>query len=237
MPEIAAVMRVKNEARWIASVLRSVRPLCSQIVVFDDHSDDDTASICESLGATVIRSPFTGLDESRDKQYLLEYLRAQAVEWVLMIDGDELLSPKAIPVIREHIERGTVDGYQLQIFYLWDAPNQIRVDGVYGRMWRPSIFRIKPEFRFAKTRFGCNFHCGSVPIQLVGKTVRLEAAIFHLGYMDREDRLRKYRWYNERDPHNLTEDEYRHMVQGDIPDVPAEAVLRYAGPLKLEAVQ
>jgi hypothetical protein len=36
------------------------------------------------------------------------------------------------------------------------------------------------------------------------------------------------------DPNNAFEDNYRHCVQGDVPEVPASAVLRHAGPLKLE---
>ena len=36
MPEIVAALRVKNEARWIESVLRSVRPLCERVFVFEN---------------------------------------------------------------------------------------------------------------------------------------------------------------------------------------------------------
>jgi hypothetical protein len=60
------------------------------------------------------------------------------------------------------------------------------------------------------------------------------APLWHLGYNDLEDRVRKYAWYNQMDPNNQPEDCYRHMVQGDITEIPADAVLRHAGPLRLQ---
>jgi hypothetical protein len=57
--------------------------------------------------------------------------------------------------------------------------------------------------------------------------------IIHYGYLCKEDRLRKYEMLNRVDPGNEAEDCYRHIVQGDVPEVPASAVLRHAGPLQL----
>jgi hypothetical protein len=61
----------------------------------------------------------------------------------------------------------------------------------------------------------------------------MNVRLYHLGYMCPEDRLRKYQWYNTIDPENESEDRYRHMVQGDIPEVPAHLKLKHAGPLRL----
>ena len=69
---IWGLLRIKNEARWIEKVIRSVRPVCEKILVLDDHSDDGTPEICESLGCTVFRSEFTGIHEARDKDWLLD---------------------------------------------------------------------------------------------------------------------------------------------------------------------
>jgi hypothetical protein len=55
--------------------------------------------------------------------------------------------------------------------------------------------------------------------------------------MRRSDRLMKYRWYNTTDPNNEREDCYRHMVQGDLPEVPAYLKLKRAGPLRLERIR
>jgi hypothetical protein len=52
---IIGLLRIKNEARWIARVVRSIQPVCGRILIFDDHSTDGTPEICESLGCRVFR--------------------------------------------------------------------------------------------------------------------------------------------------------------------------------------
>jgi glycosyltransferase involved in cell wall biosynthesis len=86
-------MRVKNEARWIRRSIESIRPLCETVVVFDDNSTDETADICRSMdGVLLVRSPYTTLDEIRDKNDLLLKVSQFVPDWVVMIDGDEILA-------------------------------------------------------------------------------------------------------------------------------------------------
>jgi len=62
----------------------------------------------------------------------------------------------------------------------------------------------------------------------------LNVALFHYGYLHKEDRIAKYNWILSIDPHNEGEDFYRHCVQGDLPEFPADAVFRHGGPLRLQ---
>jgi hypothetical protein len=95
------------------------------------------------------------------------------------------------------------------------------------------LFKVRKGYRWATTESGGNFHCCSVPKQLIGSARKCEVELLHLGYMDREDRKRKYEWYNRMDPNNGGEDHYRHMIQGDVPEIPAGEKLLHAGPLQL----
>lgn len=240
-------LRVRNEARWIERVIASIQPLCNRVFVFDDKSSDDTPNICERMGCKVFRSHFDGVNEARDKNYLLERVWAEvnpqrrgtdSEHWLIAIDGDEELEPKGPAKIREIAARGDVHAFTMNIVYLWDRPDQIRKDGIYGTFHRGSAFRmVSPLHGFGhpKKRFRemANFHCGSVPHELINQTVKTDIRLLHYGYMERADRVRKYHWYNELDPGNRQEDCYRHTVQGDIPEVPAEARLLHAGPLEL----
>jgi O-antigen biosynthesis protein len=235
MTKIAGLLRVKNEARWIEAAIESIRPVCDPILVLDDHSTDGTPELCERAGAIVHRSTFEGVDEARDKDLLLSMAREHKAEWCFSIDGDELIEATGPALIRAAAESGVADSYSFRFLYLWDRPDQIRTDGVYSRMTRHSMFRVRPGQRFMRTQFGGNFHCGSVPESLVHLPPRSCAArILHLGYMLREDRIRKYEWYNRLDPNNATEDRYKHMVVGDL--FPADSRFRWGGPLKLEAL-
>lgn len=234
---IVGMLRIKNEARWIDEVLKSIKPVCRSIYVLDDHSSDATPSICRENGAVVIESPFTGLDESRDKDYLLDLIAKAnpAGTWVLCIDGDEVLEKTGPSKIRALLKTPEAMGYEFQIRYLWNSRNLVRTDGVYGRFSRPSLFRLLRGMTFRRTGNGGNFHCSNVPSQIIGKTQRANIDLLHLGYMNLEDRLAKYRWYNEKDPGNKVEDCYRHMVIGDL--FPIDARFMYGGPLRLEAIQ
>jgi glycosyltransferase involved in cell wall biosynthesis len=232
---IVGALRVKNEARWIAESLASISPLCEQILVLDDHSTDNTIEICESFqNVQVLRSPFNGLDESRDKNHLMEYVDERLPDWVCMIDGDEVLEPGGAEAVLETIKRNpSVTCIAPKIAYLWDSPNQVRVDGIYSKFYRASMFVWSPGLRFKSTSNGGNFHCGNTPSRF-NVSVRSQIQLLHYGYMEREDRIRKYEWYNARDPHNRAEDEYRHMVIGDV--FPVESVFKHAGPLELRPI-
>lgn len=249
MQTIIGALRIKNEARWIADVIKAIQPICERVLILDDHSSDGTPDICESLGVTVIRSPFEGLNESRDKQFLLDEAyklvpdnwhtgRSDSPFWMLAIDGDEQLIEQDQTLITMAVEDSNIHAYSLRVLYLWDRPDQWRVDGVYRNFRRPSLFRMmNASFTYKTTPFGkdgANFHCSSTPQEMIHHSRPCEARLLHWGYMDREKRLAKYEWYNRIDPNNQGEDCYRHVVQGDLPEIPADAHLRWAGPLTLE---
>jgi len=120
------------------------------------------------------------------------------------------------------------------VLYLWNSEDQVRTDGVYGRFRRPSMFR-PGNHQFRSTSAGGNFHCGNAPSALQLSAIRLDAALLHFGYLHKEDRLRKYAWYNHLDPNNRNEDLYRHIAQGDVAEIPADVRLLHAGPLTLQA--
>ncbi len=238
-PKIVGMLRIKNEARWIGEVIESLLPLCGHVFVLDDHSTDRTPAICRSFGErlTLWESPFHGLDESRDKNWLLgRTLEKSDPDWILLVDGDEILSPESVDILRRECSIGTARAWSLRILYLWERRDLVRMDGVYGKFRRPSLFRPTPGQSFMGTSAGGNFHCSSIPSELFSVVSLSEARLLHLGYMLREDRLRKFRWYNERDPHNAMEDGYKHMVLGDLPEYPASLKTHWAGPLRLEAL-
>jgi glycosyltransferase involved in cell wall biosynthesis len=233
--KIFGMLRIKNEARWIERVIRSLQPVCDHILVLDDHSNDGTPEICERLGCIVFRSEFDGIHEARDKDFLLEKVwsaGAQVGDWCFMVDGDEMLHPDDVPNVAAAVH-GVPVCYSMHIVYLWDREDQIRIDRWYKEFRRPSLFKLTAQnLTFRRTAFGGNFHCSSAPAQLLGFQVPLKARLLHFGYMHREDRVRKYEFYNSVDPENAFEDRYRHMVVGDI--FPADSSFLWAGPLQLE---
>jgi len=234
---IFGLLRIKNEARWIERVIRSIQPVCDKILILDDHSADATPEICESLGCIVYRSTFEGLQEARDREFLLSKVwenGAQIGDHCIMIDGDEALHQDDVPLVKQAIAAGIICA-SFRILYLWDRTDQVRVDRWYKSFTRPSLFRLTShDLTFMRNKNGGNLHCSSAPIQLLGTQSPLPVRLLHFGYMYQEDRIRKFRWYNEIDGNNSYEDGYRHMVIGDL--FPADSSFKWAGPLQLEAL-
>lgn len=250
MSTIFGLMRVKNEAQWIQEVVESILPVCERVFILDDNSEDWTRDLLQNWNEriTLIRSPFKGLDEARDKEFLLDrvmncvsdyHLSGDEASpfWALAIDGDEVLAPGGADVIRKTIAYTDTHAFKLPIIYLWNDRQHRRVDGVYRHFARPSLFRLmNRNFRFQRTPWAGNFHCSSIPQELLHHAHAVcPAPLLHLGYMAKRDRWRKYLWYTTTDPDNSVEDNYRHIVQGDTPEIPADAQLLHAGPLTLEA--
>lgn len=231
-------MRVRNEQRWIGRVLDSMVPACDRILVFDDHSTDETAHICRQFPqVTVFDSTFSGTQEVRDKNFLLEKLEsmAKAGDCVVAIDGDEEIAAGGCEIIREiALRKNGADAYQFQVLYLWDSEKQVRTDGIYRDFRRPSLFRLRPGARF-HSGAGGGFHCGNVPSPMTVQ--RSDVRLLHYGYMLQSDRIRKFKWYTaaDKEPIPRAEDGYRHMVVGDL--FPATAKFSHGGPLELQALE
>ena len=245
MNTIFGMMRVKNEGMWIRQVLEKMLPVCERIFILDDHSTDATPEICRDFSqkVSVYHSTFTGLDESRDKNFLLDRIHSfigddhlvgspNSPYWVLALDGDEVLENNGPQIIQNTLRDTRKNCFSLQVKYLWDGPNRVRIDGVYKNFCRPSLFRVfNKAFRYMSTPWGngANFHCASVPKELIRGFEQCPARLWHYGYMSRDHRRAKYDWYNEIDPNNYNEDCYRHIIQGDPDGEDWNAKLKYAG--------
>jgi len=235
--KVVAMLRVKNEARWIRKTLDSLLPLAETVLVMDDGSTDETAHLCSAYDrVTVLPSPFADqpIDEVRDKNWLLAAAGREDPTWVICIDGDEALMEADIHLLNELMATHAAPAYSLRVLYLWDDEQHMRVDGIYGRFTRPSVFRWKPGTMFHGTGQGGNFHCSNIPREMHTDARKVDVRLLHYGYMHKADRLRKYEWYNRIDPQNDAEDCYRHMVLGDMPHLPANMGCKWAGPLEVQ---
>lgn len=85
MPNIAAVLIVRDEARCIVRCLESVRPWVDRMVVVDTGSTDDTIELARGAGAEVHQIDWPG-DFSAARNRALELADA---DWNLVIDADE----------------------------------------------------------------------------------------------------------------------------------------------------
>jgi glycosyltransferase involved in cell wall biosynthesis len=104
---LVAVVPAWNEAGAIGGVVDEVKRVSPEIevVVVDDASTDDTASLAEAHGATVLRLPFNvGIGGA--VQTGLRYAREEGYDRAIRLDGDGQHDASQIPKILAPIDAG-----------------------------------------------------------------------------------------------------------------------------------
>jgi len=91
VPGISLCMIVKNEERFLAQALASVRDVVDETIVVDTGSTDRTIEIAKSFGAVVLE---------REWRNDFAWARNQALEhatkrWILVLDADEEVMPNS----------------------------------------------------------------------------------------------------------------------------------------------
>lgn len=197
------LLRIKNAERWIQRVLLSLDPICDRFYILDDGSTDKTVEICNAVirrGSVFSNAP--AMDEPTGKDFLLKLLWKRGAEigdYVIWLDHDEELVADDIHNLEAAIDAG-LDAAAFRIVYLWNDEQTVRVDGIYGNFNRPSMFRLTSrDLSFMRTAHGGGFHCSNVPQQLINKAAPIPVRLLHYGYMEPEERIRKYCWYNAKE--------------------------------------
>lgn len=111
MTKISATVCTLNEADNIGDCIRALQA-CGpdEIIVVDATSEDDTASIAEALGATVVVVPRNGLSAQRNRCVS----EARNV-LVALFDADHRPEPDVLDVLARELQEFGVDGIEAQI--------------------------------------------------------------------------------------------------------------------------
>lgn len=221
--KIVTIYRLKNEERWIKKSLEAVSQISDEIIILDDDSTDSTIKICENFPNVVDIHKQNNLlfDESRDKNILLTMALKRTPDFILTLDGDEIIQPCAERLFFEDIDILYPDSpmYEFQVLNIWDKPNQYRYDGNANILWAKKLIRISKQpnhLFFENTKYLGNAHCPAVPQNAVGHdiSIRSRMKIFHYGRYDDELRLSSLKFMQALDPNNPDFDNYQHITSG-----------------------
>ena len=163
---ISVFIITQDEEAYIANVLESVKRF-NEVIVVDSGSTDKTIEIAEHYGAKVHHHEWQGY--AKQKQYAMSLC---ANEWVLNLDGDEVLNDPIIERFKQIVERDEADSVRCR-----------RDDIFIGK--KPSRWTKKPNnmrlYKKSKAQFNVNdlVH-ESASVQ--GKEIFVQQAFDHYGY-------------------------------------------------------
>lgn len=105
---ITAVLIARNEESRISAWIDQMS-WCNEILVIDNASTDSTADIASQRGARVMSL------ESSDFSHLRNYVMQQAKsEWIVYVDGDEIVPASLIEEIKSACVSNTSSAYRLR---------------------------------------------------------------------------------------------------------------------------
>lgn len=106
--KISAYLITLNEGRYLDEVLSSLDGV-DEIVIVDSGSTDATLSIAQKHQAKIIHQDWLGF--AKQKAFAMQQCTH---DWVLNLDGDEVLPPGAISVIKENIAQNPQRCFAIQ---------------------------------------------------------------------------------------------------------------------------
>lgn len=171
------IMPAWNEAPVIGQTIAAIRSAAPhyELLVVDDGSDDDTASIARAGGAMVLALPFNlGVGGAMRAGY--QYARRHGVQRALQIDADGQHDPADIEIVLEGLERANIS-----IGARFDGRGDNDIIGprrwamrflaaVVSRVAQTRLTDVTSGFRAADSR-AIDQYCRHYPVEYLGDTV------------------------------------------------------------------
>ena len=168
---LSVCLIVKNEEKFLAQCLKSVRGFASQIVVVDTGSTDRTVEIAREFGAEMYSFAWCD-DFSAARNAALEHATG---DWILMLDADEELPAAQHAKLLSDMKNANVIAFRLPLVNVGQE--------IEGRSFIPRLFRNAPEVFFHGRIHEQVFPSLLVPAKKWGlKTALGTAEILHHGY-------------------------------------------------------
>ena len=132
---VSVIVPVRNEARNLPRCLESLAGV-GEIYVIDSQSTDETVEIAQSRGAKVVQFHYAG-GWPKKRQWAMDTLPL-IYDWILLLDADEVLTPKLVEEIRRAVQDPGVNGYsiRLQMYFLGRVLRHCDAS-----FWKLSLFR------------------------------------------------------------------------------------------------
>ena len=174
MTDISGLIISLNEEKNIEACIKSLLTVCTEVIVIDSFSEDNTVEVAKTAGAQVIQQKFLG--DGPQRNFGLQFCRNG---WVLNLDADERLDRDAI----EEIGRIALENMSHEAF-AFKRKNFLHGKWIRVAGWYPDyVIRL---FNKACTDFSPVFTHSKI---VAKKPQYLQSHIIHYSFQDYTDML------------------------------------------------
>jgi len=194
--KISGFTIVRNAVKFsyptVASI-RSILPICDELVVNVGDSDDGTLELIQSIGSPKIRIIQSQWDMSKGSQVLSEQtnlaLKECKGDWAFYLQSDEVIHeadhPKLVHWMHYYRDKKDVDSLRFKWFHFYGSFWRYRIDfGWYQKQDR--IIRNNGEIESYGDAFGFR--------RIDGKPLRSQwahAYLYHYGWVNNNEAIKK----------------------------------------------
>lgn len=157
-----AIMRVKDEADCIETVVRHTLEQVDSVLIADNGSTDGTREILETLPVTLLDDPDIAYNQADAMSRLAEQARGRGAEWVVSVDADEIWLTRtrlsfssALTTLPRHVLVAQADLYD-HVATGEDPPG----DPITSMRWRRARAAELPKVA-CRARAGLRIHQGN----------------------------------------------------------------------------
>ncbi len=182
---LSGVAIARNEGDRIGRCVTSLASICSEVIVLDSGSEDDTVAVATAAGARVEQQPWLGFAAQKNAA-----IARAACPWVLLLDADEWLDPSAPATLHSLFASGEVE--RADVWQLLRRTHFLGTPLDHGGWGREKVQRL---FRAGLRYLPAEVH---EKLDLRGRRVAgLDARIEHdtaRSYDEYATKLQRYAW-------------------------------------------
>jgi (heptosyl)LPS beta-1,4-glucosyltransferase len=139
---VSGVVIAKNEGDRIGRCVASLAAICSEVIVLDSGSGDDTVDVAIAAGGRVEQQPWLGFAAQKNAA-----IARASQPWVLLLDADEWLDADDLPRLRALFASGGIERADV-----WRLPRRTHFLGTaldHGGWGREQVERLfRPDLRY-----------------------------------------------------------------------------------------
>jgi hypothetical protein len=240
---LLAVIPFRDEMRFLPDWFANVTPHVDGVVALDDGSEDGSATFvaAQTNVLEVIRQPRRSpadWDCGANRRLLFHAAGRHGAEWIVGLDADERVErqfrARADAEIDRLLSRGLTAG-TIRLRELWDRPDRMRVDGIWGTKVPGRLFAYRPNAVLDERRLhGYWPPLDSLVLCADGgeRYEPLDLEVYHLRMVNASDRERRRERYNTLDPgHRFQSIGYDYLTSAEGLVVESLPVGREYGPM------